>query len=130
MKRIMTLIVGAALALAPVTASAARVVVVGRGPFIGPGFYGSYFGPYGYWGPGYPGYYGYYDNSGQIKIDTKSKEDDVFINGAFAGSTRDSKSFRLRPGTYTVEVRHAGQPELTEKVFVAAGKTLHLHPAI
>jgi hypothetical protein len=127
MKKIMTLIAGAALALAPMTASAARVVFVGRGPFIGPGYYASYWGPYGgpYWAPGYA-----YANLGEIKIDTKSKEDEVFIDGAFAGSTKDSKSFHLRPGTYTVEVRHAGQPQLSEKIFVAAGKTLHLHPAI
>jgi len=123
MKKIMTLIAGAALALAPMTASAARVFV-GGGPFIGPGYYGFYQGPY--WGPGYYAY----PNLGEIKIETKSKEDEVFINGAFAGSTKDSKTFHLRPGTYNVEVRHGGQPQLSEKVFVAAGKTLHLHPAI
>src|SRR5271168_5239218 len=123
MKKIMTLIAFAGLALAPVTASAARVFV-GGGAFIGgPGFYSPYWGP-AYWGPGYPSYAAF----GQVKIDTKSKEDEVFINGAFAGSTKDSKTFHLRPGTYTVEIRHAGQPELNEQVFVAAGKTLHLHP--
>jgi hypothetical protein len=123
MKKIMTFIAGAVLALAPMTASAARLVFVGGGPFFGPGYYASYWGPY--WGPGYPAY-----AAGQVKIDTKSKEDEIFINGAFAGSTKDSKTFHLRPGTYTIEVRHAGQPELNEQVFVAGGKTLHLHPAI
>jgi hypothetical protein len=124
MKKLMIFVAGAVMALAPFTASAARVVVVG-GPVVG-GFYGPYWGPY--WGPAY----GYYPAArlGEVKIDTKSKDSEVFIDGAFAGATKDTKTFHLRPGTYTIEVRHAGQPELTEKVFVAAGQTLHLHPAL
>ena len=119
----MILIAAAAMALAPLTASAARVVVVGggfRGPLFGPGYYYSYWGPYET--PGYIAYAGL----GELKIDTKSKEDEIFINGAFAGSTRDSKTFHLRPGTYTVEVRQGGQPQVNEQVFMAAGKTLHV----
>jgi hypothetical protein len=122
MKKLMILVAGAVMALAPLTASAARVVVVGgMGGFYGPGW-----GPY--WGPAY----GYYPAArlGEVKIDTKSKDSEVFIDGAFAGATKDTRTFHVRPGTYTFEVRHAGQVELSEKVFVSAGQTLHLHPAL
>jgi len=121
MKKLMILVAAAAMAMAPM-ASAARVMFVG-GPVWGPGFYGPYGGP-AYWGPAYASVLG------EVKIDTKAKDDEVFINGAFAGVTKDMKSFRLREGTYTIEVRHAGQAQVNEKVFVAAGKTVHLHPAL
>ena len=131
MKKLLVLVAAAAMSLMPVTASAARVFV--RGPVIG--FGGGFYGPYWggpYWGPAYYGYgYGYgYPVAGEVKIDTKSKDDDVFINGAFAGSTKDMKTFHLRPGTYTIEVKRAGQSSLNEKVFVAAGKTVHLQPSL
>jgi hypothetical protein len=54
----------------------------------------------------------------------------VYIDGAFAGTTKDTKTFHLRQGTYNIEVRNAGQSEINEKVFVAAGKTVHLQPAL
>jgi len=121
MKKLMTLVAAAAMALAPMTASAARVVVFG-GPVWGPGFYGP-----AYWGPayGYP-----VAVSGEVKIDTKLKDEEVFINGAFAGTTKDMRTFHLRQGNYGIEIRHAGQSVLNENVFVAAGKTIHLQPAL
>jgi len=125
MKKLMILVAAAAMALAPMSASAARVVVFG-GHYWGPGFYGpAYYGSY--WGPGYA-----YPAAGmgEVKIDTKLKDEEVFVNGAFAGTTKDMKTFYLRQGTYTIEVRHAGQPELNEKVFVTAAKTVHLKPAL
>ena len=126
MKKLMVLMALAAMTLIPATASARGGVFI-RGGF-GPGFYGG--GPYwgGYWGPGYYGYA--YSNTGEVKLDTKANDGQVFINGAFAGNTKDARSMHLRPGTYTIEVRHAGQEALNEQVFVIAGKTLHLHPAL
>jgi hypothetical protein len=118
MKKLMILVAGVAMALAPMTASAARV-------FVGGGFYGPYWGPY--WGPGY----GYAPAGlGEVKIDTKSKTAEVFVNGAFAGTTKDAKTMHLLQGTYTIEVRQAGEPALNQQVFVAAGKTVHLHPTV
>jgi hypothetical protein len=40
------------------------------------------------------------------------------------------KTFYLRQCTYDIEVRHDGQSAINEKVFVAAGKTIHLQPAL
>jgi hypothetical protein len=54
----------------------------------------------------------------------------VFINGAFAGTTKDVRTMHLRPGSYTIEVKHAGQPGFSERVYVVTGKTLHLHPGL
>ncbi len=121
--KLMILAAAAAMTLAPMTASAARIFI--GGPVIGAGFYGPYWGPY--WGPAYA-----YPSPalGEIKIDTKVKDAEVFINGAFAGTTKDAKTLHLRPGSYTIEVRYGGQPALNQQVFVVAGKTLHLQPAV
>jgi hypothetical protein len=122
MKKLMILFAAGVMAMIPVTASAARV-------FVGGGYgFGPYWGGPGYWGGAYPAYT--YALSGDIKIDTKVKDAEVFVNGAFAGTVKDARTLHLRPGSYAIEVRHAGQEALNEKVFVTAGKTLHLHPAL
>jgi hypothetical protein len=112
------------MAFAPTSASAARV-------FVGRPYFGGWYAPYwgAYWGPGYYGYYGY-PNSGEIKLDTKVKDAQVFINGAYAGTTHENKSMHLRPGSYNIEIREAGHTQFDEKVYIAAGKTLHLHPGL
>jgi hypothetical protein len=122
------LILAAALmTLAPVSASAAirGFVVVGR-PYYGwySPFWTSYWGPYGYYG-----YYGY-PNAGEVKLDTKVKDAQVFINGAYAGTTHENKTMHLRPGSYDIEIREAGRTQFTQQVYIVAGKTLHLHPEL
>ena len=117
MKKGLLILAAAAMLLAPMGASAAfRGAVVFGGPYWG---WGPYWG--GYWGPG-PYYYAY-PNTGEIKIDTKVKDAQVFINGAFAGDTHDAKSMHLRPGSYDVEIREGGQMRFSERVYVAAGRT-------
>src|SRR5437016_4339009 len=131
MRKGLLIVAAALMTLAPMGASAAvrGVVVVGR-PYYGGGFYRPYWGPSwgGYWGPGYYGTYNAYPNSGEVKLDTKVKDAEVFINGSFAGSTHDNKTMHLRPGSYNIEIREAGRTQYAEKVYVTAGKTLHLHP--
>jgi len=87
----------------------------------------AYWGPY--WRPAYYGYYGY-PMAGQVKLDTKVKTAEVFIDGAFAGTTHDAKTMHLRPGTYDIEIRELGVTKFNERVYVVAGKTLHLHPTL
>jgi hypothetical protein len=36
----------------------------------------------------------------------------------------------LRPGNYNIEIREGGRTQFSERVYVAAGKTLHLHPGL
>jgi hypothetical protein len=132
MKKGLLILATAVMSLAPISAPAAVRVVVGR-PFYGgyyggyySGFYGPYWGPY--WGP-YGGYYAH-PNAGEVKLDTKVKDAQVFINGSYAGTTHQNKSMYLRPGSYNIEIRQGGQTHFAEKVYVVAGKTLHLHPEL
>ena len=63
-------------------------------------------------------------------MDTKVKDAQVFIDGAYAGTTHENKTMRLRPGSYNIEIRQNGQPQFNQKVYVVAGKTIHLHPEL
>ncbi|MEO5922746.1 MAG: hypothetical protein ABIR70_02865 [Bryobacteraceae bacterium] len=88
------------------------------------GFRGGGFRPrilvgpaYGYGYPGYYGYGGYYGgygfgfnahpNAGKLKLDTKQKDAQVFIDGSYAGTAKEMKSTWLRQGTYALEVSAA-----------------------
>jgi hypothetical protein len=124
MKKGLLVLAAVAMALAPMSASAAVV----RGGFVYGGWYGPYWGPY--WGPAYVGPYYAYPNSGEVKLDTKVKDAQVFIDGSYAGTTHENKTMRLRPGTYNIEIREGGQTPFSQKVYVVAGRTLHLHPEL
>jgi hypothetical protein len=125
------LILAASLATLVPTAATAQVrgrVIVGRPHYyVGGGFYNPFWGSY--WGPAYSPYYFSNPNSGEVKLDTKVKDASVFINGAYAGLTKDNKTMHLRPGQYNIEIRGYGHP-YSEHVYVVAGKTLHLHPEL
>ena len=125
MRKNLLILAAALMTLAPMSASARGFVVVGR-PYYG-GWYSPYWGPY--WGPAYGGYYAN-PNAGEVKLDTKVKDAQVFINGSYAGTTHQNKSMYLRPGSYNIEIREAGRTPFAEKVYVVAGKTLHLHPEL
>lgn len=121
MKKITLLLAGVLMALAPISASAARIFI--GGPAFGFGY--PYYAPY-YWGPGY---YAPYANTGEVKIDSKITTAEVFINGAYAGTVKDNKTMHLRQGNYTIEVRNGGQTTFSQTVYVTAGKTMHIAPA-
>ena len=126
MKKGLLVLAAALMTLAPMSASAAvRGAIIVGGPIYRP-FWGSYWGPY--WGPGYYG--SYYPNAGEVKLETKVKTGEVFINGAFAGTTKDNKHMYLRPGNYNIEVRQGGQTAFAQKVYVTAGKTVKLYPEL
>lgn len=127
MKRGFLALAAAGMMLAPMSASAAvrGFVVIGH-PYYR-GWYAPFWGPY--WGAPYGPYYAR-PNAGEIKLDTKVKDAQVFINGSFAGTTHQNKSMYLRPGSYNIEIREAGRTQFAENVYVVAGKTLHLHPEL
>ena len=118
------LLVCAAIIVALPASAAGRYVRGGIG--VGPAF-----GPWGY---GYePYYYGAnpvvtHPNAGLVKLDTKVKGAQVFVNGAYAGTARDLKSMWMRPGSYNLEVRSPGAARFAEKIYVVDGKTLHVRP--
>ena len=126
MKKLMMICITAAMMLAPLGAYARAVRVV-VAPGFGYGWYAPYaWGPYGY---GY-GYYGYAPETGAVKFDTKVKDAEVYVNGAYAGTIGKLKTMNFRPGSYDIEVRQAGHSQFDKKVYVAAGKTLHLNPEL
>ena len=126
MKKGMLILAMAVMVMAPVSASAAVRVFMG-GPVVYGGWYAPFWGPY--WGP-YAYGYSYYPNSGEVKLETKVKDAQVFINGAYAGTTHENRTMHLRPGNYNIEIRENGQTPFAQKVYVTAGRTLHLHPAL
>jgi hypothetical protein len=133
MKRVM-LIASAALMLLPMAAVARGRV----GVFAGPRFYaGTRIVPYagsGYYDPFYARYayrpYAVFrsPNSGAVKLDTKVKDAQVFINGAYAGTAGKLKKISLRPGSYNIELRAQGMPTYSERIYVVAGKTVRVNP--
>ena len=125
MKKLIMLGIVSATLIAPLAAHArpARVIFA---PAYGWGWYGSYWGPYPY---GY-GYYGYAPATGALKFDTQVKEAEVYIDGAYAGTVGKLKTMDLKPGSYDIEVRAPGRTQFDKKVYVAAGKTLHLNPEL
>ena len=130
MKKGLLIMAAALMTLAPRSAPAAvrGVVVVGR-PYYG-GFYRPFWGSYWGYGPTWYGPVYAHPNSGEVKLDTKVKTADVFINGSYAGTTKQNKSMYLRPGSYNIEIREAGRTAYAERVYVTAGKTLKLHPEL
>lgn len=92
-------------------------------PRVGAGW--GWYDPW--WGYPYPGYYGV-DNTGTVKFETDAKDAAVYVDGGYAGTVGKLKNLHLRPGTYTIELRHAGKGTYSEKVYVAAGKTVRLNP--
>jgi len=123
MKKNLLLVAAALMALAPVSGFAGiRGAVFVGGPFWGPG---------PYWGPAYYGpAYAVAPAAGEVKLDTPVKTAEVFINGAYAGTTKQNHSMHLRPGNYNIEIREAGQVRFAENVYVVPGKTLHLTPTL
>ncbi len=91
-------------------------------PGWGVGFYPGYWG-YGPWyGPGY-----YVPNAGQVEIKTKQKGNQIFVDGGFAGLTGQLKSFPLRAGSHSIELRNPhGQTFYQERINVIAGKKLKI----
>jgi len=81
--------------------------------------------------PYYPyTYYGYGPATGAVKFDTRVKDAEVYIDGAYAGTVGKLKTMYLRPGSYDIEVRAPGRAQFDREVYVAAGKTLHFNPEL
>jgi hypothetical protein len=99
------------------------------GPVFYGGFGGGLYPAYAWgpaWGPWYGPYYGV-PNAGEVEIVTKHKGDQIFVDGGFAGRTGELKTFPLRAGTHTLELRNAdGQTFYQERINVIAGKKLKI----
>jgi hypothetical protein len=94
----------------------------------GPGFYPGWYG-YGYYGLGWYEPYGYVagPTAGKVKFETKAKNAQVYVDGAYAGTAQQLGAFPLKAGTHNVELRDAaGQTIYSQQVDVIAGKTLKI----
>jgi hypothetical protein len=109
------------LVLAPSLGAYPRVVVR---PSFGFGYRG-YFEPYYPWPRSVmvvP-----YRLTGELKIDTKSKNALVYIDGGYLGVVRKFKAVDLRPGDHEIELRDAaGNVLLHQKVAIVPGGTTRI----
>jgi PEGA domain len=131
MKRVWLILAASLMMLAPISASAAirgHVFIGGGwgGGWYGGPYWGYGWGPYGYWGPGY--YYA--PNAGHVKLDTKVKDAQVYLNGAYAGTTKEDKNMYLHAGTYNLDIREGGHSMFAQQIYVTPGRTLHIHPEL
>jgi len=115
----------AGLAFVPQASAAGRVIIAR--PFFGFGYgyaYRPFYGPvWGYRAPAYV----VTPATGEVKIDTKDKNDTVYVDGGYIGTTRDMKKFSLRPGNHDIDVRNpAGNVLFHERVQVLLGKTVDI----
>lgn len=129
MKKGLLVLAAALITMLPTGASAAVPIIRVGGPYAGWGW-GGWYAPY--WGPYWGGPYSVfaYPDTGEVKLDTEVKTAQVYINGAYAGTTHHNKTMYLRPGSYSIEVREGGKTRFAQHVYVVAGKTLKLHPAL
>ena len=137
---------GKGLVLATMGLCLTAAPALARGGFRGGGFRGGFggtvivrpFGGYGFydpwfWGPSWYGPYWDYGYSahagmGKVKINTQLKDAQVFVDGAYAGTTSQVKDMWLKAGVHNIEVRVAGHPKYAERLYVLSGKTLKISP--
>jgi hypothetical protein len=67
---------------------------------------------------------------GEVRLDTRVKDAQVFVNGAYAGTTHDNKTMHLRPGSYNLEIREGGRTQFAERIYVVRGKSPKPHPEL
>jgi hypothetical protein len=126
MSRFTKLLITGTLALAVIAPIASAQRIVFRG-YYGAGFYGP---AYGWYGPGW-GPYGYASAppAGSLKFEHTMKDTSVFVDGGFAGTVGELKTFKLHPGTHNIELRAPdGHPFYQQKVDIVPGKTLKITP--
>jgi len=111
----------------PSWAAAQRVVrVVPRAVIVRP-YYG--------WGPGWgwynpwwgPAYVVPQANTGEVKLVTRMKEAQVYVDGGYAGLAGKLKHFDLSPGNHNIELRDtAGQKLFQQQIQVIRDKTTEI----
>jgi PEGA domain len=137
MNRYIKLLLTSLLALifiVPAASARPRVIIGGGwgwgpgwGVGWGPGWYGYYPGPY-YYGP-YGSYYVPGSASGELKFENQPKSALVYVDGGYAGTVGNLKTFRLKAGEHDIELRDpSGHSYYQEHVNILAGKTLKLQP--
>jgi hypothetical protein len=126
MRKLMLLAAAVVVIVSCQTVAWGRVAVFAGPAFVPFGWYGGWYGPA--YGPYYYGPYAAIPNAGQVKLQTKVKDAQVFVNGSYAGTAGQLKTMWLRPGNYAIELRAPGNARFAENVYVVAGKKITLNP--
>jgi len=106
-----------------------RPAFYGAGFYVGPRFYAAPWHGVGYYGLGWYEPYGFVaaPNAGKVKVETKVKATQVYVDGGYAGTVSQLGSFPLRAGTHNVELRSPdGQTVYQQQLNVIAGKTVDI----
>lgn len=82
-------------------------------------FYDPFYGPSLYWSP--------QPNLGEVRLQSSSKDAEVYLDNAYAGVASKLKSFYLQPGVYELQVRAQGREPQTKRIYVLTGKTLKVN---
>ncbi len=97
----------------------------GYSPYYDPYYYGGYYGG-GYYGGGYYGGGGYYYPTGELRIDVKPREAEVYVDGYYAGRVDDFdgvfQSLKLEEGSHSIRVIAPGLAPLEFSVRIFAGQ--------
>jgi hypothetical protein len=85
-----------------------------------------------FWGSGWGYGYGYYsapyviDTRGSIRIKDYNKNDEVYLNGSYAGVVDDLSTIRLEPGNYNIKIIRNGNKLVDRDVYVVSGKKIRI----
>jgi len=87
--------------------------------FYDPWFADPFFAP--------PVYFLPQPDKGQVRLQSRYKDADVYLDSAYAGTTATLKKFWLAPGVYELEVRPKDQIPVKKRIYVLTGKTLKIN---
>jgi hypothetical protein len=133
MKKALLTVAGIVVSMANTVAAAPidRELIIAAAPAVSSGLFDGYQLYWtGYWGPAWTGPAYAYPRSGEVTLETAGREAAVFINGSYAGTTKENKIMRLRPGCYRIQLREGNETLYLDHVFVTVGKTVRLRPIL
>ena len=105
-----------------------RTIVVRRGRYYSPYYYGIGYGyGYPYYGGGYYG--GSYSYTGSVRLKVKPRAAEVLVDGYYVGTVDDFdgtfQSLKLEPGPASIEIRSPGFNALRFDVRVLPGRKIN-----
>jgi len=96
-------------------------------PFYYPFIAATWWDPFwGFYPPFPAGYFSQGNDKGELKLNGAPKNASVYVNGGYAGTADQLKSFWLDPGVYDLAVSVPGGRRYEQRVYVLTGKTLHI----
>lgn len=88
-------------------------------PFLLDPFYGPFYAPYTHG-------LAYAPDKGEVKLNAKPKNAQVFVDGAYAGTADHLKDMWLDSGAYDLSVSAPGRQTFQDRIYVLSGKSLKI----